>query len=136
MPLELRRPARTFTIRQLCQEFKCTPRALRFYEDKGLLTTARKGQTRVYDARDRARLKLILRGRRIGFTLQEIQEMLDLYDRKDWLSVDEPSSTIYVSTMGRSLQVINNTAKKQGAVLKKNYEIVWRGQVMTTIQIY
>ena len=61
---------------------------------------------------------------------------VDLYDRKDWLSVDEPSSTIYVSTMGRSLQVINNTAKKQGAVLKKNYEIVWRGQVMATIQIY
>ena len=60
-----------------------TSRALRFYEDKGLLTPARKGQTRVYDARDRARLKLILRGRRIGFTLQEIQEMLDLYDRKD-----------------------------------------------------
>ena len=54
--------------------------AIRFYEDKGLLTPARKGQTRVYDARDRARLKLILRGRRIGFSLQEIQEMLDLYD--------------------------------------------------------
>ena len=83
MPTDLRRPHRTFTIRQLCHEFKCTPRALRFYEDKGLLTPARKGQTRVYDARDRARLKLILRGRRIGFSLQEIQDMLDLYDRKD-----------------------------------------------------
>ena len=74
---------RTYSIRQLCREFDATARALRFYEDKGLLTPARKGQTRVYDARDRARLKLILRGRRIGFTLQEIQEMLDLYDRKD-----------------------------------------------------
>ena len=74
---------RTYSIRQLCREFGATARALRFYEDKGLLTPARKGQTRVYDARDRARLKLILRGRRIGFTLQEIQEMLDLYDRKD-----------------------------------------------------
>ena len=74
---------RTYSIRQLCREFGATARALRFYEDKGLLTPARKGQTRVYDARDRARLKLILRGRRIGFTLQEIQEMMDLYDRKD-----------------------------------------------------
>ena len=74
---------RTYSIRQLCREFGATARALRFYEDKGLLTPARRGQTRVYDARDRARLKLILRGRRIGFSLQEIQEMLDLYDRKD-----------------------------------------------------
>ena len=74
---------RTYSIRQLCREFGATARALRFYEDKGLLTPARKGQTRVYDARDRARLKLILRGRRIGFTLQEIQDMLDLYDRND-----------------------------------------------------
>ncbi|MFC0633014.1 MerR family transcriptional regulator [Brevundimonas balnearis] len=74
---------RTYTIRQLCREFGATARALRFYEDKGLLSPARKGQSRVYDARDRARLKLILRGRRIGFTLHEIQEMLDLYDHKD-----------------------------------------------------
>ena len=74
---------RTYSIRQLCREFGATARALRFYEDKGLLTPDRKGQTRVYGTRDRARLKLILRGRRIGFTLQEIQDMLDLYDRKD-----------------------------------------------------
>ena len=74
---------RTYSIRQLCREFGSTARALRFYEDKGLLTPARKGQTRVYNAKDRARLKLILRGRRIGFSLQEIQEMMDLYDRKE-----------------------------------------------------
>ena len=74
---------RTYSIRQLCREFGATARALRFYEDKGLLTPSRKGQTRVYTARDRARLKLIMRGRRIGFTLQEIQEMIDLYDKKE-----------------------------------------------------
>ncbi len=79
MPLELRRPARTFTIRQLCQEFKCTPRALRFYEDKGLLTPARDGMNRVYSYKDRARLQLILRGKRVGLSLQEIGEILDLY---------------------------------------------------------
>lgn len=74
---------RTFSIRQLCREFDVTARALRFYEDKDLLHPGRRGQTRVYSARDRARLQLILRGKHVGFSLVEIREMLDLYDRKD-----------------------------------------------------
>ena len=77
---DLRRPIRTFTIRQLCQEFKCTPRALRFYEDKGLLNPARDGINRVYSYKDRARLQLILRGKRVGLALAEIGEILDLYE--------------------------------------------------------
>ncbi len=76
-------PVRTYSIRQLCREFGVTARALRFYEDKGLLAPARKGQTRVFSARDRARLKLIVQGKNVGFSLIEIREMLDLYDRKD-----------------------------------------------------
>jgi DNA-binding transcriptional MerR regulator len=80
MASDLRRPARTYTIRQLCLEFKCTPRALRFYEDKGLLTPARDGMNRVYSYRDRARLQLILRGKRVGLSLCEIGEILDLYE--------------------------------------------------------
>ena len=83
MAMELRRPARTFTIRQLCLEFKCTPRALRFYEDKGLLTPARDGMNRVYSYKDRARLQLILRGKRVGLALAEIGEILDLYGVND-----------------------------------------------------
>ena len=83
MPSELRRPERTFTIRQLCVEFSCTPRALRFYEDKGLLYPARQGLNRVYSYRDRARLKLILRGKRVGLALAEIREILELYDKHD-----------------------------------------------------
>jgi DNA-binding transcriptional MerR regulator len=83
MPTELRRPERTFTIRQLCLEFKCTPRALRFYEDKGLLTPARQGLNRVYSYKDRARLQLILRGKRVNLSLAEIREILDLYDKND-----------------------------------------------------
>ena len=71
---------RTYSIRHLCREFGATARALRFYEDKGLLTPARKGQTRVYDSRDRARLKLILRGKRFGFSLEQIRQLLELYD--------------------------------------------------------
>ena len=83
MPMDLRRPARTFTIRQLCLEFKCTPRALRFYEDKGLLTPARDGMNRVYSYKDRARLVLILRGKRVGLALAAIGEILDLYEVDD-----------------------------------------------------
>ena len=83
MPTDLRRPHRTFTIRQLCQEFKCTPRALRFYEDKGLLAPARDGMNRVYSYKDRARLQLILRGKRVGLALAEIGEILDLYEVDD-----------------------------------------------------
>jgi DNA-binding transcriptional MerR regulator len=83
MPTELRRPHRTFTIRQLCLEFKCTPRALRFYEDKGLLSPARDGMNRVYSYKDRARLQLILRGKRVGLALAEIGEILDLYELDD-----------------------------------------------------
>src|SRR6201986_2146162 len=83
MAVELRRPERTFTIRQLCLEFKCTPRALRFYEDKGLLSPARQGLNRIYSYKDRARLQLILRGKRVGLSLAEIREILDLYDVDD-----------------------------------------------------
>ncbi|THD58253.1 MerR family DNA-binding transcriptional regulator [Phenylobacterium sp.] len=81
--MDLRRPNRTFTIRQLCQEFKCTPRALRFYEDKGLLSPARDGMNRVYSYRDRARVQLILQGKRVGLALAEIGEILDLYEVDD-----------------------------------------------------
>jgi DNA-binding transcriptional MerR regulator len=83
--MELRRPERTFTIRQLCVEFSCTPRALRFYEDKGLLYPARQGLNRVYSYRDRARLQLILRGKSVGLALAEIREILEAYDKGDGL---------------------------------------------------
>jgi len=83
MAIDLRRPNRTFTIRQLCLEFKCTPRALRFYEDKGLISPARDGMNRVYSYKDRARLQLILRGKRVGLALSEIGEILDLYELND-----------------------------------------------------
>lgn len=68
-----------FTVNELAQELGITPRALRFYEDKGLLSPQRAGTTRVYTRRDRARLLLILRGKRLGFSLAEIKEYLDLY---------------------------------------------------------
>lgn len=70
----------TFSIAELAREFDITTRAIRFYEDEGLLTPRRRGQTRIYAPRDRTRLKLILRGKRLGFSLQEIAEMVTMYD--------------------------------------------------------
>lgn len=71
---------RMYSVTELARELGVTPRALRFYEDKGLLSPQRVGGTRVYLYRDRARLILILRGKRLGFSLREISEYLDLYD--------------------------------------------------------
>lgn len=73
----------TYSIGDLAKEFDVTLRTLRFYEDKGLLNPKRKGQTRLYNRRDRARLKLVLMGKKVGFSLVEIRDMLDLYDLKD-----------------------------------------------------
>lgn len=69
-----------YTVTQLANDLSVTARTVRFYEDKGLLNPQRVGNTRVYTHRDRARLILILRGKRLGFTLREIKEYLDLYD--------------------------------------------------------
>lgn len=71
----------TYTIGELAREFGVTTRAIRFYEDQGLLAPVRVGNRRLYRRRDRARLKLILRGKRLGFTLAEIQETFVLYDQ-------------------------------------------------------
>jgi DNA-binding transcriptional MerR regulator len=71
---------RTYSISDLAEEFGVTARTIRFYEAENLIAPQRRGQTRVYSARDRARLVLILRGKRVGFSLTEIKEMLDLYD--------------------------------------------------------
>ncbi len=72
-----------FTISDLSSEFDVTARALRFYEDQGLIAPRRQGLSRIYSKRDRARLAWILRAKRVGFSLAEIREMIDLYDLND-----------------------------------------------------
>ena len=69
-----------FSISELAREFAITPRAIRFYEDQGLLAPKRDGQRRIYTPRDRTRLKLTLRGKRLGLTLSEIRELIDMYE--------------------------------------------------------
>ncbi|HLL26069.1 MAG TPA: MerR family DNA-binding transcriptional regulator [Xanthobacteraceae bacterium] len=73
----------TFSIRDLSREFDVTARTLRFYEERGLLAPRREGQERIYNRRDRARLKLAIMGKCVGFSLDEIRAMLDLYDLGD-----------------------------------------------------
>jgi DNA-binding transcriptional MerR regulator len=72
--------AQTFSISDLSKEFDITTRSIRFYEDQGLLAPTRKGQTRIYNQRDKVRLKLILRGKRLGFSLAETGRIFELYD--------------------------------------------------------
>src|SRR5881392_3968928 len=69
-----------FSIGELAREFDVTPRAIRFYEDQGLISPRRAGQRRIYTPRDRTRLKLTLRGKRLGLSLSEIREIVDMYD--------------------------------------------------------
>lgn len=69
-----------FSISELAREFDVTPRAIRFYEDQGLLAPRRQGQRRIYTPRDRTRLKLTLRGKRLGLSLAEIRELIDMYE--------------------------------------------------------
>ena len=82
-PIAQRADREDFSISDLSTEFDVTPRALRFYEDEGLIAPERRGTARIYSHRDRARLAWILRGKRVGFSLSEIRELLDLYDLGD-----------------------------------------------------
>ena len=82
-PTVAERTAPTYSISDLAQEFALTTRAIRFYEDEGLLSPRRRGLSRIYGERERTRIKLILRGKRLGLTLAEIREILDLYDSRE-----------------------------------------------------
>jgi len=82
-----------YSISELSKEFDITTRSIRFYEDQGLISPARKGQTRIYNQRDKVRLKLILRGKRLGFSLAETGRLFELYD------VDKTSATQLSSMM-------------------------------------
>ncbi len=88
--------SKSYSIRDLANEYGITTRTIRFYEDKGLITPSREGQRRIYVKRDRARLKLILRGKRLGFSLDEIVQLVNLYETPE----DEvPQLKVYLETV-------------------------------------
>ncbi|WP_137167269.1 MerR family transcriptional regulator [Salinimonas lutimaris] len=82
----------TYTIGELAREFDITPRSIRFYEEQALLSPSRTGQNRIYCIKDRVRLKLILRGKRLGFSLAEVKNLFELYDTN-------PDSAVQLETM-------------------------------------
>lgn len=89
--------ADTLTIREMCDSFVVTPRTLRFYESKELLSPIRDGNKRLFTKRDRARLKLILRGKRFGFSLEQIRQLLDLYDHDKDSQIAQMSKTYEIA---------------------------------------
>ena len=103
--LNLKRPPyRTYSITQLCREFGATPRALRFYEEQGLLSPTRRDTARVYSYKDRARLQLIMRGRRVGFSIAEIRDILDAYDEEGLPAQDAEALKIHKRRVAQLVQ--------------------------------
>lgn len=89
----------TYSISELAKEFDVTTRSIRFYEDQELLRPSRNGQTRIFSSKDRVRLKLILRGKRMGFSLAETKELFDLWD--ETLSGNEKQLLLMLETLSR-----------------------------------
>lgn len=104
----------TYTITDLAREFGLTTRAIRFYEDHGLLSPSRRGRNRVYDKRDLVRLKLTLRGKRLGLPLSEIRELLDIYDAARDESVQ---LTEFLATLSRRRELLEQQLEDIQATL-------------------
>src|SRR5215469_11749356 len=109
-------PVRLYSIGDLCAEFELSHRAIRFYEDRGLLSPQRIGGNRIYGAGDRARLQLILRGKRLGFALADIRELLDLYaadpDHMEQLRATIAKGRARIAELERQQQEIALTLKE------------------------
>jgi len=111
----------TYSIADLAREFEITTRTIRFYEDRGLISPIREGQRRIYRPRDRVRLQLILRGKRLGFSLEEIREMIDLYD------VDR-------SEVAQLRHVLDKVAERQRALTEQQRDIAALQQEMAELE--
>jgi DNA-binding transcriptional MerR regulator len=120
------------TIREMCDAFEVTPRTLRFYEAKELLFPQRIGQKRLYDARDRARLKLILRGKRFGFSLDDIRELLNLYDVGDqqWTQYN----AVYNASKKRLEEMIVQRNELTEAIDELQEQLKWGEQVLASMK--
>ncbi|OIP86869.1 MAG: MerR family transcriptional regulator [Rhodobacterales bacterium CG2_30_65_12] len=122
----------TMTIRQMCDTFGVTARTLRFYESKELLSPLRDGQRRLFTRRDRARLKLILRGKRFGFPLEEIRQLLDLYD------VGDQQQTQYRETIDRArahlAELRAHREDLDEAIADLDQQINWGARMLATMK--
>lgn len=122
----------TMTIREMCDTFGVTARTLRFYESKELISPIREGQKRLFTRRDRARLKLILRGKRFGFPLEEIRQLLDLYD------IDDQQQTQLRETVNRANAHLAELQKQREeldeAIADLTEQLAWGAQMLATME--
>ncbi|MDG1459271.1 MAG: MerR family DNA-binding transcriptional regulator [Pseudoprimorskyibacter sp.] len=120
------------TIREMCDLYDVTPRTLRFYESKELLFPERDGQKRLFGKRDRARLKLILRGKRFGFSLEEIRQLLDLYN------VGDQQQSQYAQTFkiaqARLADMERQRADLTEAIEELTEQLHWGEQMLASMQ--
>ncbi len=120
------------TIRQMCDTFDVTPRTLRFYEAKELLFPIREGQKRLFTRRDRARLKLILRGKRFGFSLEEIRQLLDLYDMGDQQQTQLKRSVEVARE--RLTDLIAQRDEMNGAIADLTEQLKWGEEMVASMR--
>lgn len=120
------------TIRQMCDAFDVTPRTLRFYEAKELIFPQRKGQTRYYSRRDRGRLKLILRGKRFGFSLEEMRQLLNLYDRGD--AQEEQLTRTYEVARERLAQMERQRDELSEAIEELRGQLEWGAEMIASFR--
>jgi DNA-binding transcriptional MerR regulator len=121
----------TMTIRQMCDAFEVTPRTLRFYESKELISPIRDGQKRLFTKRDRARLKLILRGKRFGFSLEDIRQLLDLYDMGDQQATQLKRT--YALAQERLAAMTAQRDELNEAIAELSEQIEWGGQMLASM---
>lgn len=117
------------SIREMCEAFDVTPRTLRFYEAKELIAPLRRGTARLYTYRDRARLKLILRGKRFGFSLEDIRQLLDMYDRDKGQQEAQLRRT-YEVAQERLAQMERQRAELDEAIADLKEQMAWGAGVL------
>lgn len=124
---------RLMTIREMCETFEVTPRTLRFYEAKELLHPIREGQKRLFTNRDRARLKLILRGKRFGFSLEDIRQLLDLYAVGD----QQQTQIIQTHKLGtlRRAEMITERDKLSEAIDELTEQLAWGDKIIASFNL-
>lgn len=120
------------TIREMCEAFDVTPRTLRFYEAKELLFPLREGQKRLFTRRDRGRLKLILRGKRFGFSLEEMRQLLDLYDRGD--AQEEQLKRTYEVARDRLAQMERQRDELNEAIEELRGQLQWGAEMIASFR--
>jgi DNA-binding transcriptional MerR regulator len=120
------------TIRQMCEAFDVTPRTLRFYEAKELLSPRRVGQKRLFTRRDRARLKLIQRGKRFGFSLEDLRQLLDLYDKGD--QQHSQIARAYAVARTRLAEMEKQRDELEAAISELREQMTWGERMLASLK--